>query len=111
MIRRLAEQQGVHHEALDPPGRGQPHRPAHHRQTEELRRLRKENAELRRANEILKAASAFSPRKWTQRGRSIETVTHLRDQFGVYPILRALGIAPSTYYGWLDRHRRPSDRQ
>jgi transposase len=26
---------------------------------EELRRLRKENAELKRANEILKAASAF----------------------------------------------------
>ena len=28
-------------------------------EAEELRRLRKENAELRRANEILKAASAF----------------------------------------------------
>lgn len=28
-------------------------------ETEELKRLRRENAELRRANEILKAASAF----------------------------------------------------
>jgi transposase len=28
-------------------------------ETEELRRLREENAELRRTNEILKAASAF----------------------------------------------------
>ena len=28
-------------------------------EVEELRRLRKENAELKRANEILKAASAF----------------------------------------------------
>jgi transposase len=28
-------------------------------ESEELKRLRRENAELRRANEILKAASAF----------------------------------------------------
>ena len=40
-------------------------------ETEELRRLRRENAELRRAHEILKAASAFfaqetdpTRRKW-----------------------------------------------
>jgi transposase len=32
-------------------------------QLEELRRLRKENAELRRANEILKSASAFFARE------------------------------------------------
>ena len=30
---------------------------------DEYRRLQKENAELRRANEILKTASAFSPRR------------------------------------------------
>ena len=32
-------------------------------QLEEIRRLRKENAELRRANEILKSASAFFARE------------------------------------------------
>ncbi|GAA1194882.1 IS3 family transposase [Pseudonocardia alaniniphila] len=41
----------------------------------------------------------------------MKTVGHLRDRFGVDPILRVLGIAPSTYYGWLDRQRRPSERQ
>ncbi len=65
VIRRLAEQLGVHHEALrnwirqdqaDHGGRDD--RPIT-AETEELRRLRRENAELRRANEILKAASAF----------------------------------------------------
>jgi transposase len=35
---------------------------------EELRRLRKENAELRRANEILKAASAYFARSSTRPG-------------------------------------------
>ena len=65
VVRRLAEQLGIHHEALRTwirqaqADRGertdQPTTP----EIEELRRLRRENAELRRANEILKAASAF----------------------------------------------------
>ena len=65
MIRRLAEQLGVHHEALrnwirqDEADRGQRGDRPTTAEVEELRRLRKENAELRRANEILKAASAF----------------------------------------------------
>lgn len=65
VIRRLAEQLGVHHEALrnwirqDQADHGERHDRATTAETEELRRLRKENAELRRANEILKAASAF----------------------------------------------------
>jgi transposase len=76
VIRRLAEQLGVHHEALRTWIRQDQadHRERHDQPTtaelEELRRLRKENAELRRANEILKAASAFSPRKWARQGRS-----------------------------------------
>ena len=37
---------------------------------ERLRELEKENAELRRANEILKAATAFSHRRPTRPGRS-----------------------------------------
>src|SRR3954462_9732576 len=36
---------------------------------EEIRRLRRENYELRRANEILKSASVFSPRSSTQTDR------------------------------------------
>ncbi len=42
------------------------------KEREELRRLRKENYELRRANEILKAASAYSLASSTRPGRSDE---------------------------------------
>jgi transposase len=65
VIRQLAAQLGVHHEALrnwirqDQADRGEHGDRPTTSELEELRRLRKENAELRRANEILKAASAF----------------------------------------------------
>ncbi|MFC6094985.1 transposase [Saccharothrix lopnurensis] len=65
VIRRLAEQLGVHHEALrnwirqDEADRGERGDRPTGTESEELRRLRKENAELKRANEILKTASAF----------------------------------------------------
>ncbi|GIJ50632.1 transposase [Virgisporangium aliadipatigenens] len=64
-IRKLAEQLGVHHEALrnwirqDQADRGEREdRPAKD-MVEESRRLMRENAELRRANDILKAASVY----------------------------------------------------
>jgi transposase len=65
VIRRLAEQLGVHHEALrnwirqDEADRGEGEDRPTSAELDELRRLRKENAELKRANEILKAASAY----------------------------------------------------
>lgn len=65
VIRRLAEQLGVHHEALrnwirqDQADRGEREDRPTTEMAEENRRLRKENAELRRTNEILKAASAY----------------------------------------------------
>ncbi|MEV5712202.1 IS3 family transposase [Actinoallomurus sp. NPDC052274] len=70
----------------------------------ELKRLRRENAELRRANEILKAAAGFL------RGRArpaiqvlIAFIDAFKKVFGVEPICRVLSehgtkIAPSTYY-------------
>ncbi len=65
VIRRLAEQLGVHHEALrnwirqaEADAGERTDRPSSD-MVEENRRLRKEVAELRRANEILKAASAY----------------------------------------------------
>src|SRR5689334_14695466 len=65
VIRKLAEQLGVHHEALrnwirqDQADRGERDDRPTTDMVEENRRLREENLELRRINEILKAASAF----------------------------------------------------
>ena len=65
VIRRLAEQLGVHHEALRnwirqaEADAGERHDRPSTELLAENRRLAKENAELRRANEILKAASAY----------------------------------------------------
>ncbi|MFC5666315.1 transposase [Kitasatospora misakiensis] len=62
VIRQMARDLGVHHEALrnwirqDEADRGDRLTTA---EKEELAALRKENAELRRSCEILKAASAF----------------------------------------------------
>jgi transposase len=64
-FRRLGEQLGVHPEALrnwirqDEADRGEHDDRPSTSELEEIRLLRKENAELRRANEILKAASAY----------------------------------------------------
>jgi transposase len=65
VIKRLAEQLGVHPEALrnwirqDEADRGDRDDRPTTDMVEENRRLRREVAELRRANEILKAASAY----------------------------------------------------
>jgi transposase-like protein len=67
VIRRMAEELGVHHEALrngirqaeaeaDAGGRDDMLTTA---EREELAALRKENAQLKRANEVLRTASAF----------------------------------------------------
>ncbi|MET8566282.1 IS3 family transposase [Streptomyces flaveolus] len=83
----------------------------------ELKRLKKENAELKRANEILKAAAFFL------RGRA-RPATHTLVAFidehkgrfgGVEPICRVLTahdckIAPSTYYAHRKRRTAPSAR-
>ncbi|WP_141711913.1 IS3 family transposase [Jiangella alba] len=80
----------------------------------EIRELKREVAELRRANEILKSASGFL------RGGARPPVQVLtafvdehREEFGVEPICRVLSehgikIAPSTYYEV--RSREPSKR-
>jgi transposase len=65
VIRRLAEQLNVHPEALrnwirqDEADRGQRHDRPSTDMIEENRRLRREVAELRRVNDVLRAASAY----------------------------------------------------
>jgi transposase len=70
-MRRIARQLDVHYETLrqwvrqaEVDAGGRPGLTTEER--EELRRLRKENYELRRANEILKSASAFFARELDQ---------------------------------------------
>ncbi len=66
-IRRLAEQLNVHHEALRnwirqaeaEAGAGERGDPLTTAEREELAALRKENVQLKRANEVLRTASAF----------------------------------------------------
>jgi transposase InsO family protein len=41
----------------------------------------------------------------------LSAVADLRDRFGVDPVLRVLGVAASTYYGWLAQDRDPSARR
>jgi putative transposase len=79
----------------------------------ELRRLRRENAELRRANEIVKLASAFFAAELDRTATVIDYIDAHRDRFGVEPICRVLRqagapIAPSTY--WAAKTRPPSTR-
>lgn len=65
VVKRLAEQLGIHPEALrtwirqDQADRGERQDLPTTEMLEENRRLRQEVAELRRANEILRAASVF----------------------------------------------------
>ncbi|WP_394807293.1 IS3 family transposase [Streptomyces asiaticus] len=73
---------------------------------EELKQLRKEVAELRRANEILKAASApFCPGARPSPDEADQVIDNLKeDGFGVGPVCRVLGWSESAYYA---RKKRP----
>ncbi|MFI6754133.1 IS3 family transposase [Rhodococcus coprophilus] len=79
---------------------------------DEVRRLRKENAELRRANEILKTASAFFGGGGGRPPTAVivDYIDAHRERFGVDPICAVLtehgiSIAPSTYYKAKSRGR------
>ncbi|MFE0631231.1 IS3 family transposase [Streptomyces sp. NPDC058864] len=83
----------------------------------ELKRLKKENAELKRANDILKAAAFFlRGRARPDTHRLVAFIDEHRDRFGgVEPICRVLTehyckIAPSTYYAHHKRRAMPSAR-
>nr|WP_280330808.1 IS3 family transposase [Nocardia wallacei] len=90
-------------------------------ESEELKVLRREVAELRRANDILRTASAFFGGGGGRPPTAVivDYIDAHRDRFGVDPICRVLTehgvkIAPSTYYAarkrgisaavWSDAH-------
>jgi transposase InsO family protein len=70
---------------------------------ERLNELERENRELKRANEILRKASAFFAQAELDRRPEVLVafIDAHRGQLGVEPICRELPIAPSQYYiGW-----------
>ena len=83
----------------------------------EVKRLKRENAELRRANEILKAASAFFAAEYRPppRDEMIAFIDSHCDQFGVELICRVLRAAIPAFFtsrGYrAARTRAPSDRE
>ncbi|WP_242890972.1 IS3 family transposase [Actinomadura litoris] len=110
-IAQIAADLGIHRQALRTWVRqaqadaGQRSEQLTSAEREELKRLRKENNELKRANEILKAASALfaaelgQPRtKWSWWSTTCVTAS------GPVPVCRVLDLCPGTCYG---RKRRP----
>ncbi|MEF9908540.1 IS3 family transposase [Streptomyces sp. P9-A2] len=82
----------------------------------QLKALKKENAELKRANEILKAAASFFAAELDRPHTLVAFIDEHRDRFGgVEPICRTLTehdckIALSTYYAHKKRLKTPSAR-
>ncbi|RJS91687.1 IS3 family transposase [Salinisphaera sp. Q1T1-3] len=79
---------------------------------ERVKALEHENRELKRANEILRKASAYfapiGPRP--PRQVMIDFIDHHRDVYGVEPICSVLPIAPSTYHEAKRQASEPSRR-
>ena len=76
-----------------------------------MKQMEREIKELKRANEILRKAAAFSPsgaRPPTQ--IMVDFIHNNKDRYGVEAICRILPIAPSTYYRTLDLTDNPEHR-
>ncbi|MGH8591690.1 MAG: IS3 family transposase [Gammaproteobacteria bacterium] len=75
-----------------------------------VKALEQENRELRRANEILRKASAYFCPGGARPPREalMSFVDDHRSEYGVEPICAVVPIAPSTYYEHKARERDPS---
>ncbi|MBK1635373.1 IS3 family transposase [Rhodovulum adriaticum] len=75
-----------------------------------IKELERENRELRTANEILKKASAYFAGGGARPPvpQMITFIDDHRSVFGVGPICRVLGIAPSTFYSFKAVERDPA---
>ncbi|MEO8095761.1 MAG: IS3 family transposase [Pseudolysinimonas sp.] len=74
--------------------------------------LQRENVELKRANEILRKASALFCPGGARPPREVMVgfITEDREQYGVEPICAVLPIAPSTYFRLRAREKNPARR-
>jgi transposase len=102
---QVARDLGIGHEALrkrvrqaEADGGLRPDLPSSE-EREEIRKLRKEVFELRRANEILKAASVFVCDRARRRPSEVSAfIDEHREHFGVEPICETLDVSASPYY-------------
>ncbi|MFC4016206.1 IS3 family transposase [Nonomuraea purpurea] len=115
-IARVADRLGVHREALRTWVRqaevDQGERPGTTTSdAQRIAELERENRELRRANEILKAASAYFARELDpETAALVEFIDSHRDRFGVEPLCAVLELSPSTYWAAKKRESEPSAR-
>jgi transposase-like protein len=68
---------------------------------EELRRLRKENVELRTEREILRKGSRIFAQETIR--LALPVVVEHRDAYGVKRLGRVLGVSRSRFYAWAAR--------
>nr|WP_158866368.1 IS3 family transposase [Streptomyces xanthophaeus] len=113
----MAEELGVHQEALrswirqaetDAGERGYMLTTA---EREELAVLRQENAQLKRANEVLRTASAFFRGPARPDPAQVTALLDAHPHLGVEPVLRKLSIPSSTYYRWRQAETEPCERR
>jgi hypothetical protein len=113
----MARQLGVHHEALrnwirqDQADAGERKDLLSTPEREELVALRRENAELRRANDPARRERVFRGDARPDRPAVLELVEEHRDAFGVEPVHRELNIPKQAYDRWRHRAANPSARQ
>ncbi|HIO29834.1 IS3 family transposase [Marinobacter salarius] len=81
-------------------------------EAQRMKDLERENKELRRANDILRTASAFfGPGGARPQAEVINTyIDQHRDTYGVEPICKVLQVAPSAYRRHAARQRNPELR-
>ncbi|MBD3650782.1 MAG: IS3 family transposase [Alcanivorax sp.] len=81
-------------------------------EAQRLKELERENKELRRANDILRTASAFFGPSGARPQTEVLNayIDQHRDTYGVEPICRVLRVAPSAYWRHAVRQRHPERR-
>jgi transposase-like protein len=116
-IARAARQLGIHPEALrtwirqaEIDGGQRPGTTTEDKQR--IAELEREVRELRRANEILKAANPYLARGTRpQAAALVGFIDSHRDRFGVEPVCSVLEFPASTYYAAKKREQQPSRRK
>lgn len=73
--------------------------------------LRKENAQLERANDVLRTASVFFRGAARPDRAQVTALLDEHPRLGVECVLRELHIASSTYYRWRRAEKEPCERR